>query len=115
MTITVNTKAYNQDAMYVDAVVYTGPANNFAAKDKLLLKRLAPKPTADNPGVAKCNLRFTRTKVISSVNRDLIADVALNIPVGAAEADVDSLLSDVSALIASAIGKLVVWNHDLTH
>lgn len=116
MTITVNTKDYTFDsAPTPDSALYAGPSNTYAAKDLLLLKRQAPKPTSTNPGVARATVKFTRSVTISDVVRDAIVTAEFSIPVGMSEADVDAIRDDLGdALLLASIDALV-YKHDLTH
>lgn len=116
MTITVNTKAYNLDAhVNANATAYAGPAQTFAVKDSMTLKRTAPKPTSTFPGVARSAIKLVRTVTISGVAYDAIVEVNASIPVGAAKADVDALREDLAGVLDSTTGDDVVWKHDLTH
>jgi hypothetical protein len=120
MAITLNTKSYQQDAtLSKDAVRYTGPDSDFQTIDALDLKRTAPKPTKDFAGVARSQLKLSRSVVTSSetgTKWPAIFDVQVSIPVGATEADVDNILADFAALFAAGgVAKSVVFAHDITH
>lgn len=116
MSITLNTKAYSQDAQIsADAVQYVGPANTFAVKDRILLTRTAPKPTKDFAGMARCRGKVFRTVTLADASTaEAVVDVYVSTPVGMADADVNSLIDDAGDLILSAAFLDVVKKHDLT-
>lgn len=113
MAFTLNTKSYSKDStLSQDAIRYTGPANNFQAVDAIDLKRTAPKPTKDSNGVARGQLKVTRTSVTNATlgtrSKNSI-NIESNIAVGTPEADVDALLADAATLLSSATGKQVIF------
>jgi len=101
MTITVNTKAYNADVPSTpNSVPYNGPAQTLTTTDKIDLSRTAPKPTALFSGVARSRVRIARTLTLTNALTPtglLTFDLAMNVPVGTAGADVDAALSDLAA------------------
>lgn len=114
MTITVNTKAYAFDTNSTpDSARMIGPSNDFDTKDILELKRTAPKPTADFPGVARSSAKFSRTVTINGVNYTAIAEANFSIPVGMAGADIDSLRDDLGDLLISSNGDDLVEKHKI--
>lgn len=117
MTITVNTKAYEKDSsLNANAVRYAGPNQTFSKTDAIDLKRTAPKPTKDFAGVARAQLKLSRTLATGAESSAIgLADVNFSIPVGASDADIDALIADVAGLIQSAAGIAVVKKHDINH
>jgi hypothetical protein len=114
MTITVNTKAYAFDTNSTpDAARMVGPSNDFDTKDILELKRTAAKPTATFPGVARSSAKFSRTVTIGGVDYTAIGYAEFSIPVGMAEADIDSLRDDLGDLLISSNGDDLVFKHKI--
>lgn len=115
MTITVNTKAFALDSYASkDKVIYQGPSHTVNVKDVLGLGRVAPKPTATFAGVARAEAKFTRTLTLAdSTTAEAIATASFSIPVGAAQADVNSLVDDLGDLLISQNGLDLVWKSDI--
>lgn len=108
MTLTVNAKSYNADSYQKDSIGYVGPAHTASAKDMVKLARIAPKKTTVSSGVAKTSAKLTRTLTLTGAlepTRDAITEFTANIPVGFTGADIDSMLNDMGAFIASATFK----------
>lgn len=103
MTITVNTKDYTFDTNPAPNIGrHKGPAHTYQAKDYLDLKRTDPKPTADFAGVARAGAKFVRTVTLADGSKgDAIIDVNVSLPVGMAEADIDSLRDDTGDFLLS--------------
>lgn len=105
MSLTVNAGTYNADSYGSNSMGYIGPLKTSSVKDDLILRRTAPKATNNFSGVARTQAKLTRTKTLTGAltpSWDLIADLQFSLPVGIADADVDSLCADLGALIASA-------------
>lgn len=115
MTVTVNTKAYAFDTNPTpDSGRHVGPSNTFQAKDYLDLKRTAPKPNGDFAGVARSSAKFVRTVTLADGSKaEAIAEGSFSIPVGMAEADVDSIRDDLGDLLISTVGDDLVYKHDI--
>lgn len=115
MTITVNTKAYAFDTNpSADQGLHTGPSNTFSVKDNLILSRTAAKPTATYAGNARSSAKFSRTVTLADGSKAVaIAEASFSIPVGMAEADVDSLRDDLGDLLISSNGDDLVFKHDI--
>lgn len=116
MTITVNTKAFTFDTnVTADVGRHTGPSHTFAVKDYLDLKRTAPKPTATFAGVARASAKFVRTVTLGDGSKaDAICECNVSIPVGMAEADVDSIRDDMGDLLISQNGDDLFWKADIS-
>lgn len=117
MSITLNTLVYNQDAFVTpNRVNYVGPDGTFAVKDILSLARTAPKATKDFAGVARAEVKRTKTVTLANgLTADAIFTVSCSLPVGMSKTDADALRNDVGAFIQSAQGDTLAWNHDLTY
>lgn len=115
MTITVNTKAYNLDAV-VDSntCAYTGPAHTMSVTDKLQLRRSKSVAVGTQPGRAKAFAKFVRSYTDGDGNvHEAFAEASFSIPIGMAEADVDSLRSDLGVFLNASNGDDLVWKHDI--
>lgn len=102
MALTINTKVYNKDVASGNSAKYVGPGHSVASGnvDIISLGRQTPKPTKDFAGVARVDVRLTRTV---STGVDKKANIVLgggsdHFPVGASVADMDAALSDYAAL-----------------
>jgi len=115
MTITVNTKAYAFDTnQSPDIGRHVGPAQTYEEKDYLDLKRTAPKPNGTFRGVARASAKFVRTVTLDdSSTADAIVEVNFSVPVGMAEADIDSLRDDMGDFLISSNGDDLVFKHDI--
>lgn len=115
MTVTVNTKAYAFDTNVTpDKGRHTGPAHTFEAKDYLDLSRVSPKPVGDFLGVAKSEAKFVKTLTLPSGQKvDIIAAASFSIPVGATQAQIDSVRDDLGDLLISSNGDDLVRKHDI--
>lgn len=105
MSLTFNTKTYSADSFQQNAVGYIGANKTTSIKDDLALNRSAPKATSVFSGVGKTSAKLTRTWTLTGAltpTGDAIIQVNVSVPVGAASADVDSLLNDMGALVSSA-------------
>lgn len=116
MTITVNTKAYNLDAV-VDSnqVQYNGPNHNLAGKDVLSLRRQRSGASAVRPATVRVVSKFTRTltNVLTGEKFDVISERTVLLPEWAVEADVNSIRDDHGDLLISANGADLDWKLDI--
>jgi hypothetical protein len=111
MPLTINAKTYSADAIQKDSVGYVGPLNTLSVKDQVRMARVAPKPTPLFSGVARVEAKLTRTLTLTGAltpNHDGILAIPISIPVGAASADIDAMLNDMGAFLASASFKTFV-------
>lgn len=120
MSLTISTKTYSQDRISPDAIVYAGPAHTLSVQDILELKRTYPKPVGDFGGMARPVFRIARTLVLNSdPATKALASVTITcaIPVGAASADIDSLIADTVDLfqLEEAGTTKVMKNLDITY
>jgi len=108
MSLSVNAKTYNLDSNTVNYAVYAGPLNTLSVKDVVKLSRTPAKPTAQLSGVSRTDAKLTRTLTLTGAltpAHDAIGDFSMSVPVGAASADIDAILNDMGAYIASAAFK----------
>lgn len=104
MSITVSTKSYNQDRIAQDVISYAGPAQTLSHSDVLELKRVYPKPVKGFAGVAKPQEKLTRTVTLADgTTSAAILTISASLPVGIADADITTLLTDGKDLLALEI------------
>lgn len=111
MSLTINSKAYATESTGPNFGQYAGPANTLSAKDLLRLARTMPKPTSVFSGVGRIQSKFVRTFTLTGAQtptHEGIIDVSCSMPVGAAGADIDSLVNDCAAWHAHASFKTML-------
>jgi hypothetical protein len=111
MSLSVNTKTYAADSVGPNLVGYAGPNHTSSVKDKLSIGRTAAKPTVTFSGVVRSDGKLTRTLTLTgaiTTTADAILEIKTSIPVGAASADIDAILNDMGAFLASASYKDIV-------
>lgn len=116
MSLTVNTGTYTGDSYQKDQVGYIGAAKTVSVKDDVKLSRTAPKPTAVFSGVGRTSAKLTRTLTLTGAltpTGDAIVDIQVSVPVGYTAANVDSLLNDMGAFLASASFKTHVKSQQI--
>lgn len=104
----MNAKTYTPESFGANAIGYNGPAHTISVKDDLRMSKVAPKPTSTFSGVSRTSYKLTRTATLTGAltpTWDAIIDVQVTVPVGMASGDVDTLLNDVGAAVASAAFK----------
>lgn len=104
MSLSVNAKTYTADSFSANAVQYNGPAKTLTIKDDIVLKKTSPKPTSLFSGVSRANLKLTRTLTLTGAltpTGEAILEVSLSVPVGASSANVNTMIDDVGAWLAS--------------
>ena len=105
MTFSVNTLTYTADKFSPDSVGYIGPAHTASVKDQFQLARVAAKPTTLFSGVARSSIKLTRTLTLTGAltpTGEAIIQVSVSIPVGASNAAVEAMCSDVGAFLDTA-------------
>lgn len=105
MSLSINAKTYTADSFRSDQVGYIGSGKTVSVKDDVVLKRTAPKATDSFSGVGRTSAKLTRTLTLTGAKTatgDAICDVSVSVPVGYTAADVDTLLNDMGAFLASA-------------
>lgn len=117
MSIVVNTKTYANDVpSSKDSQPYLGPAHTLSIKDKFDLFRTAPRASKEFSGMARSRARLVRTVTLTGAltpTGDITIDVNINVPVGAAGADVDTAMTDFSAALAQSWAKDLAKNLDI--
>jgi len=117
MSLTINAKTYSADSYQQNVVGYIGSLKTVSIKDDVALRRTAPKPTATFSGVGRTSAKLTRTLTLTgalSPTGDAILDVSVSVPVGYASADVDAILNDMGAFVASASFKAHVKSQQIS-
>lgn len=117
MALTINAKTYTADSFSKDNVGYYGIGKTVSVKDDVKLLRTAPKPTATFSGVGRTTAKMTRTLTLTgslTPTGDAILEINVSVPVGFAGADVDTLLNDMGAFLASATFKTHVKSQVVT-
>lgn len=117
MSLTINAKTYTADAYASNSVGYIGALKTVSAKDDVSLRRTAPKATDTFSGVGRTSAKLTRTLTLTGAKTlmgDAILDISVSVPVGYTAADVDSLLNDMGAFLASASFKTHVKSQQIT-
>lgn len=105
MSLTINAKTFTADSFGSSAVGYVGPLKSVTIKDDVVLRRTAPKRTSEFSGVGRTSAKLTRTLSLTGVatpQGDAILEINASMPVGFTPADVDSVLNDMGAFLASA-------------
>jgi len=105
VTLSINAKSYNADSYQKDSVGYSGPSHSVSVKDYAKLARTAPKSSTTFSGLGRTQAKLTRTVTLTgalTTTGDAICDIQVAIPVGMASADIDTLLNDMGAFLASA-------------
>lgn len=108
MALTINAKSYTADGWDTNSVRFQGPAHSTSSKDRVIQKKADPKPTELFSGVARYQLKFSRTHTLTGAKTptaDGGMDINFALPVGMASADIDSYCADAGAYIASAAFK----------
>jgi hypothetical protein len=108
MALTVNAKTYTGDGYSSNAVTYVGPAHTVSIADDIRMGRTAPKPTSVFSGVGRTSAKITRTFTLTGVltpSAQAILEISVSVPVGAASADIDSILNDMGTFLGSATFK----------
>lgn len=117
MSLTINAKTYNADSYETDAVGYIGSLKTVTVKDDVRLSRVKPKATATFSGLAKTTAKMSRTLTLTGAltpTGEGSVSILVQIPVGYASADVDALLNDMGAFLASASFKTHVKSQQVS-
>lgn len=116
MALTINAKTYNADRFNNDSVGYIGSLKTVSVKDDVTLKRTAPKATDTFSGLGRSSAKLVRTLTLTGAKTlagDAMVEINVNVPVGYAGADVDALLNDMGAFLASASFKTHVKSQQI--
>lgn len=118
MSLSINAKTYTADSFQTNQVGYIGPAKTVSVKDDTVLKRTAPKPTSVFSGVGRTTAKLTRTLTLTGAltpTGEAICEINVSVPVGYTAADVDTLLNDMGAFLASASFKTHVKSQQISY
>lgn len=118
MSLTINAKTFTADSFQQNTVGYIGSGKTVSVKDDVQLKRVAPKATSTFSGVSKTQAKMTRTLTLTSAltpTGDVILSIDVSVPVGAASGDIDTLLNDMGAFLASASFKTHVKSQQIAY
>jgi len=118
MALTINAKTYNADSFQKDQVGYIGSLKTVSIKDDVKLARTAPKPTTTFSGLGRTQAKMTRTLALTGVltpTGDAICQIDVAVPVGYTAADIDTLLNDMGAFLASASFKTHVKSQQVAY
>jgi hypothetical protein len=116
MSLSINTKTYTADSFQTSQIGYIGSQKTVSAKDDVVLRRTAPKPTVTFSGVGRTTAKMTRTLTLTgatTATADAIVEINVSVPVGYTAADVDALLNDMGAFLASATFKTHVKSQQI--
>lgn len=104
MSLTVNAKAYALDTQQAPNIQrYLGPLHTQSRNDWIDLGRTAAKPTKDYAGKGRTRFKLTRGATDGTLALgDIIVDLAISIPVGTQESEMDAILADLGAWIVTA-------------
>lgn len=108
MTLAINAKTYTGNSYGNQAVSYIGPGKTVSVRDDAILRYTPPKPTPVFSGMARTSARLVRTLALTGAltpNGEATCEISVAVPVGYASADVDTLLNDMGAFLASATFK----------
>lgn len=115
MSLTINTKAYANDVARAPNIYrYLGPAHTFANKDYVDCYRTSPKPTSTFAGVGKSEIKLTRT-VTDGTDEvgDAIASFNVSFPADAATAQLQAVIDDLAAWLATTAADDLLINHEI--
>jgi len=105
MSIIFNTKTFIGDSFAVNSIGYVGALKTASVKDDLLLSRSQPKPTDTFSGLSRTEAKLTRTLTLTGAKTlagEAKVRILVDVPVGYASGDVDTLLNDTGALLSGA-------------
>jgi hypothetical protein len=105
MSLSINGGTYTADSFEKNQVGYIGAAKTVSVKDDVRLARTLPKATSVFSGLSRTSAKMTRTLTLTGAltpSGDAIVDIQVAVPVGYTAADVDDMLNDMGAFLASA-------------
>jgi len=118
MALTINAKTYTADSFQKDIVGYIGSLKTVSVKDDVKMARTAPKATTTFSGLGRTSCKLTRTLTLTGAltpTGDGIVTIDVAVPVGYTAADVDALLNDMGAFLASASFKTHVKSQQISY
>lgn len=100
MSLSINEKLFAAFRSQADSNMLAGPTNSATVKDTLTLRRQFPKPTKDSDGVSRPGVKIVKTLTLANgLKKDMIIDVPSSVPVGASDADILGVLSDLQVAL----------------
>ncbi len=118
MSLTINAKTYTGNGYSATKVTYIGPAKTVTVKDDISLSYTNQKPTSVFSGLFRSQSHMKRTMTLTGAltpTGDAALTIDVAIPVGTASADIDTLLNDMGAYLASASYKTLVKNGTISY
>jgi len=118
MSLSPGAATFSPDSYQKDQVGYTGVLKTNTVKDDIVLRRLDPKPTPLFSGVARRGCKFVRTLTLTGAltpTADIIFDVSVSVPVGAASGDLDTVIALFAAMVAEADFASLVKSGKITY
>lgn len=118
MSLVFNAKTYTANSFGSNFVGYIGAAKTASVKDDVKILSTQPKPTETFSGMSRTQSKLSRTLTLTGAKTtagDAIITIDVAIPVGFAGADVDALLNDFGALLASATYKTIVKSQQISY
>lgn len=117
MSLSVNAKTYTPDSFEKDSVGYIGASKTGSVKDDIVLRRTRAKSNGVFSGMSRTNAKLTRTHTLTGAltsTGDVVLSIDVAVPVGFASADVDAVLNDMGAFLASATFKTHVKSNSVS-
>lgn len=118
MALTINAKTYNADSFQKDQVGYIGSGKTVTVKDDVVLRRQGAKASVTFSGQGRTMAKMTRTLTLTgalTTTGDVIVEINVANPVGSASADIDTILNDMGAYLASASFKTLVKSQQISY
>lgn len=102
----LNTRTYNRYSTKDNAVSFAGPANTRSSVDRIEFRRVEPKVSKDNNGVARPSCKFEKSVLNETTGKvhKVIFTIAASVPVDAAVTDalVGGMVDDLASYLATA-------------
>jgi len=106
---TINTKTFTFDSNpSPDSARYVGTGQTASMKDFIQVRRVAPKPTLNNPGVSRTYEKRVISEVVNGKVVDAIRETVTSIPVGTSAGTQTALRADSAAFAGSTAGIALV-------
>lgn len=117
MSLTINAKTYTADSYNQNSVGYIGAAKTLSVKDDVNLSRQGVQATANFSGLARTNATLKRTGTLTGAltpTGESSVSVLVQVAVGTSSTDIDALLNDMGAFVASATFKTHVKSRQIS-
>lgn len=102
MPYTIGEKQYKLFKNEGARVMYAGPSNSVTARDTITLLSSQSQASENNPGSLNGTCRVQRGVAVGDIQRLATISASSTLPVGMAGADVDTMIADFRAFVASA-------------